>query len=128
MYPTDRKYTREHEWALDDGTTCTVGITAYAAEQLGDVTYVELPAAGKAVNVGDAVTTVESVKAASDVYAPVAGTVSEVNQALEDRPELVNESPQDEGWFFKITGYNAEDLNALMDAAAYEQYLGELEA
>jgi len=128
MHPTDRKYTREHEWALDDGTTCTVGITAFAAEQLGDVTYVELPTAGKSVNAGDAVTTVESVKAASDVYSPIAGTISEVNQALEDRPELVNESPQGEGWFFKITGYNTDGLNALMDAAAYEQYLGELDA
>lgn len=128
MYPTDRKYTREHEWVLDDGATCTVGITAFAAEQLGDVTYVDLPEAGKQVNAGDAISAVESVKAASDVYTPVGGTVAELNGALEDRPELVNESPHDEGWFFKISGYSTDGLDALMDAAAYEQYLGELEA
>ncbi len=128
MYPTDRKYTREHEWVLDDGTHCTVGITAFAAEQLGDVTYVDLPDKGKAVKAGDAISAVESVKAASDVYTPIGGTVAEVNPALEDRPELVNESPHDEGWFFKISGYDASGLDALMDAAAYEQYLGELEA
>lgn len=127
MYPTDRKYTREHEWVLDDGATCTVGITGFAAEQLGDVTFVELPGAGKDVKAGDAISAVESVKAASDVYAPVGGTVSEVNAALEDQPELVNESPHDQGWFFKITGYDASALDALMDAAAYEQYVGELE-
>jgi len=128
MYPTDRKYTREHEWALDDGTTCTVGITAFAADQLGDVTYVDLPPAGKDVNAGDAIAAVESVKAASDVYTPVGGKVAEINAALEDQPELVNESPQDDGWFFRISGHNADALDALMDAAAYEKYLGELEA
>ena len=128
MYPTDRKYTREHEWVLDDGAMCTVGITEFAAEQLGDVTYVDLPDTGKSVKAGDAVSAVESVKAASDVYTPVGGTVAAINDALADRPELVNESPQDEGWFFKISGYDAAALDALMDAAAYEQYLGELDA
>jgi glycine cleavage system H protein len=127
MYPTDRKYTREHEWVLDDGSVCTVGITAFAAEQLGDVTFVELPQTGKDVKAGDAISAVESVKAASDVYTPVGGTVSETNAAIEAQPELVNESPHDQGWFFKVKGYDASALDALMDAAAYEAYIKELE-
>lgn len=127
MYPSDRKYTREHEWVLDDGSTCTVGITEFAAEQLGDVTFVELPQSGNEVKAGDAISAVESVKAASDVYTPVGGMVSEVNAALEAQPELVNESPHDQGWFFKITGYDASALETLMDSTAYEVYVKELE-
>jgi glycine cleavage system H protein len=128
MYPTDRKYTKEHEWVLNDGTVCTVGITSFAAEQLGDVTYVDLPKAGADAKAGDAVSAVESVKAASDVYTPVGGKIVEVNQALDGRPELVNESPHDQGWFFKVSDFNTADLDGLMDAPAYERYVGELDS
>jgi glycine cleavage system H protein len=127
MYPDDRKYTKEHEWIRLDGDTAVVGITVHAAEQLGDVTYVELAEVGAEVSQGDGTGAVESVKAASDIYAPVGGRVSEVNETLETHPERVNESPHDEGWFYKLEDVNAADLDALMDAAAYEAYMGTLD-
>jgi glycine cleavage system H protein len=127
MYPRDLRYTKEHEWVRDDGEAFTIGITAYAAEQLGDVTYVELPDVGKKVEQGGEAGAVESVKAASDVYAPIAGTVCEVNTALGERPELVNQGPYDEGWFFKLNEADRSGLKSLMDAAAYETYVGELD-
>ena len=117
------KYTEEHEWIGDGGATFTVGITAHAAEQLGDITYVELPEIGLGVGQGDETGAVESVKAVSDIYAPVSGRVSEVNDALEEKPELVNENPYDAGWFYKLSDVDAGEYGKLMDAAAYEQFL-----
>lgn len=125
MIPKNCHYTEEHEWVRLDGDSAIVGITAYAAEQLGDVTYVEVPKPGMKVKAGDAAASVESVKAASDVYAPIGGTVSEVNASLEANPELVNQSAFEDGWFFKLTDVNRAEVEALMDAAAYEQFLSE---
>ena len=125
MYPKDLKYTTEHEWIRDDGGVFTVGITAHAAEQLGDVTYVELPKIGVKAAKGKEIAAVESVKAASDIYAPVGGTVCEANDALTDAPELVNQSPYDKGWFFKLKDVNSAELSSLMDAAAYEKFVAE---
>lgn len=125
MYPNDLKYTKDHEWVRKDGAEYTVGITAFAAEQLGDVTYVELPDVGKSLKAGGEAATVESVKAASDVYAPVAGTVSAKNDALDDAPELVNESPYEKGWFFKLEDVDGSALDGLMDASAYEAHAQE---
>jgi len=125
MYPEDCKYTEDHEWVRKEGGEYVVGITAYAAEQLGDVTYVELPDLESEFHAGDTVCAVESVKAASDVYAPVSGTVSATNSDLEERPELVNDSPYDQGWFFKLTGGKKPELDKLMDAAAYEKFVME---
>jgi glycine cleavage system H protein len=121
-----RLYTKEHEWIDVDGTTATVGITDYAQGQLGDVVFVELPEPGRAVTKGGEAAVVESVKAASDVYAPVSGTVTEANAALADDPALVNSAPEAEGWFFKLTLADAGELDGLMDKAAYEAFLASL--
>ncbi|MDZ4861218.1 MAG: glycine cleavage system protein GcvH [Candidatus Hydrogenedentes bacterium] len=123
MYPENCKYTKEHEWVRAEGAVYVVGITSFAADQLGDVTYVDLPKPGKEVKQGDSAAAIESVKAASDIYAPVGGRVSEVNDALTDAPELVNQGPYDQGWFFKLEGVNAGDFDALMDAKAYTAYV-----
>ncbi len=125
MYPEHLKYTREHEWLRDDGEVFVAGITDHAAELLGEVTYVELPRAGIRVRQGEEVATVESVKAASDVYAPVAGRIAAVNEELEARPELVNESPYDAGWFFKLEDVNTAEADELMDATAYRRFVVE---
>lgn len=122
MYPENAKYTRDHEWIRAEDGVYVVGITAFAAEQLGDVTYVELPSTGKTVEQGAATAAVESVKAASDVYAPVGGRVCAVNTALDSSPELVNQSPHDAGWFFKLEAVDAAQLDGLMDAKAYEAF------
>lgn len=127
MYPDGLRYTPEHEWIRRDGSARTVGITAYAAEQLGDVTYVELPELDTEVKQGDEIAVVESVKAANDLYSPVGGRVTEVNQQLDDSPELVNESPYEDGWFYKLADVAEAELDALMDAAAYKQYVEELD-
>lgn len=121
-----RYYTEDHEWLDVDGATATVGITDYAQSQLGDIVFVETPDAGKTVSKGDDAAVVESVKAASDVYAPVAGTVTEGNPALADNPALVNEDPEGEGWFFKLTLADAGELDSLMDEAAYRDYVSKL--
>jgi len=126
-FPSDCKYTKEHEWIRKDGDEWTVGITSHAAEQLGDVTFVELPDEGKACSQGDAIAAVESVKAASDVYAPAGGTVSGSNGDLEDAPEKVNNDPFGEGWFFKLKDVKEQDLDNLMDAEAYDTYVQEQE-
>lgn len=126
MIPQNLFFTEEHEWVRDDGEVFTVGITMYAAEQLGDITYVELPGTDTDVDQNEEVATVESVKAASDVYSPVSGRVVEVNEALPDHPELINKSPYEEGWMFKLEGVDPAELDSLMDAAAYEAYLKEL--
>ena len=120
------RYTKDHEWVLLDGKIATVGITQYAQGQLGDIVFVEVPAAGKALTAGGEAAVVESVKAASEVYSPVAGTVKEGNAALPDAPETVNQDPQGKGWFFRMEVANTADVDALMDQAAYDKYLQEL--
>ena len=120
------RFTKDHEWVDAQGDVATLGITAYAADQLGDVVFVELPTIGRALKVGDAFAVVESVKAASDVYAPVSGEVVEVNTGLPDTPETVNAMPEKDGWFARIKLSNPAELDALMDRAAYEQFLSTL--
>ena len=119
-------YTQDHEWIDSDGTTGTVGITDYAQSQLGDITFVELPEAGSTLKKGDAPCVVDSVKAASDVYAPVSGTVTEANAALEGEPELVNTDPEQGGWLFRLTLADAGELEGLMDRAAYDEFVAGL--
>ena len=119
-------YTQDHEWIDVDGDTGTVGITDYAQGQLGDITFVELPEVGSTVRKGDAPCVVDSVKAASDVYAPVSGTVTEANAALEGEPELVNTDPEQGGWLFRLTLADAGELEGLMDRAAYDEFVAGL--
>lgn len=121
-----RYFTKDHEWIDVDGDAATVGITSYAQEQLGDIVFVEVPAAGAKVAKGGDAAVVESVKAASDVYAPVSGTVTEGNAALEGEPALVNTAPESEGWFFKLTLDDAGELDGLMDHTAYNAFVGGL--
>lgn len=116
-------YTKDHEWVRVDGTTATVGITAYAAEQLGDVVFVELPAIGKQVTKGGEAAVVESVKAASEVYAPLTGEVIAVNSELEAEPAKVNAEPTGAGWFVKLKLSNTAELKDLMSEAAYNDYV-----
>ncbi len=118
-----RYYSQDHEWVDVDGDAATIGITDYAQGQLGDIVFVEVPAAGRAVKKGDDAAVVESVKAASDVYAPVSGTVIEGNAALEGSPDLVNSAPESEGWFFRLTLSDKSELDGLMDAAAYQSFV-----
>lgn len=121
-----RYFTDEHEWIEVDGDVATVGITDYAQGQLGDIVFVELPAVGAAITKGKDAAVVESVKAASDVYAPIDGEVTETNGALEEDPALVNTAPEGEGWFFKMTIADAGQLEGLMDAAAYKAFIESL--
>ncbi|MFM6950982.1 MAG: glycine cleavage system protein GcvH [Novosphingobium sp.] len=121
-----RYFTQDHEWIDVDGTSGTVGITDYAQSQLGDITYVDLPAAGTTVKKGDAPCVVDSVKAASDVYSPVSGTITEANDALGDAPETVNTDPETGGWLFRIDLSDTAELDGLMDKAAYDAYVAEL--
>ncbi len=120
------KYTSEHEWLDIEGNACTVGITDYAQQQLGDVVFVELPETGKQVNQGGEAGTVESVKAASEIYAPISGEISETNGALDDDPALVNSAAEGDGWFFKMTIADPAQLDALMDRDAYDAYVAGL--
>lgn len=119
--PADRRYTKEHEWVKLDGDVATVGITEFAQAELGDVTYIEVPEVGNALGQGDAFGVVESVKAVSDVYAPVAGEVVEVNDALVAQPELVNSSPYEDAWIIKLRVQDASQLDNLLDAKQYEE-------
>jgi glycine cleavage system H protein len=121
-----RYFTAEHEWIEVDGDTATVGITDYAQGQLGDVVFVEVPAAGTVLAKGKEAAVVESVKAASDVYAAISGTVTEGNAALEEDPALVNSAPEGEGWFFRLTVADASELDGLMDEAAYKAFCDSL--
>lgn len=121
-----RYFTQEHEWIEVDGDTGTVGITDYAQGQLGDITFVELPAEGATVGKGDSVSVVDSVKAASDVYAPVSGTVSEANPALADAPELVNTDAETGGWLYRVTLSDSSELDGLMDEMAYKAFIAGL--
>ncbi|WP_304163932.1 glycine cleavage system protein GcvH [Phenylobacterium aquaticum] len=120
------RFTKDHEWVELEGDVATIGITAYAADQLGDVVFVEVPDAGKTVKAGDGLAVVESVKAASDVYAPISGEVVEGNPALGDAPETVNDQPEKGGWFAKLKIADKAEFEALMDRDAYEAYLGTL--
>lgn len=116
------KFTKDHEWIKVEGDIAIVGISDYAQKQLGDVVFVELPEVGREVSSGDELAVVESVKAASEVYAPVSGEVTEVNEDLEGAPETVNAAPTGDGWFVKMTLSDAGELDALMDEAAYTEY------
>ena len=121
-----RYFTEDHEWVDVDGDIGTVGISEYAQSQLGDIVFVEVPEEGKEVAKGDEAAVVESVKAASDVYSPVSGTVLEGNAALGDNPGLVNEEPEGDGWFFKLTLSDPEELQGLMDETAYAAFVAKL--
>ena len=121
-YPTDLKYTKEHEWIRVDGNTGTIGITDFAQQQLGDVVYVELPEVGSTITAGAVFGTIESVKAVSELFAPVTGEVVEVNGSLKDRPDHVNSKPH-ETWMVKVKLAGTGEVNSLMDSAAYEQLI-----
>ena len=124
---SDRKYTEDHEWVLLEGDTASIGISDYAQEQLGDVVYVDLPEQGAEFEEGAEVATVESVKAASEIYSPVAGEVVEINGALDDDPSLVNSDPLGDGWFFKIKVAGTDAVAKLMDEDAYKEYVESLQ-
>ena len=127
MNPDDRKYTREHEWVVSEaGGAALVGITHYAQDQLGDVVYVELPAVGDAVGHLAKMGEIESVKAVSDLYSPISGEVAEVNGRLSQEPELVNNDPFGDGWMLRVSMSDPAELDGLMDAAAYDEYIGQL--
>ena len=119
-------FTKEHEWIRVEGDVATVGISKHAADQLGDVVFAEVPEAGREVSKGDDAAVVESVKAASDVYAPVSGEIVEGNAALDGEPALVNSDPEGEGWFFKLKLSDAGELDGLMDEAAYKEWVATL--
>ena len=124
---SDRKYSEDHEWVLVKDGVATVGISDHAQEQLGDIVFVETPEAGKALKKGDEACVVESVKAASELYAPISGEVVEGNEALADDPALVNSDPLGKGWFFKMTVGDASELDQLMDESAYKKFVEDLE-
>jgi glycine cleavage system H protein len=123
--PEDLKYTREHEWVSIEGSVATIGITDHAQEQLGDVVFVELPGVGDRIEKADAFGVVESTKAVSDVYAPLSGEVTEVNDDLPDNPELINEDPYGDGWMVKVTIGDKADLEDLMTADEYRTFIEE---
>jgi glycine cleavage system H protein len=120
---SETRFTDQHEWVRLEGDTATVGITKYAAEALGDVVFVELPQKGRKVGAGAEAAVVESVKAASEVYSPVGGEVSEANAALEAAPATVNDDPEGKGWFFKLSGVTQDDFTKLMTEAAYAEFV-----
>jgi glycine cleavage system H protein len=122
--PENLKYTKDHEWIRIEGETGIVGITEYAQGELGDIVFVELPAAGKKVEAGKAFGTIEAVKAVSDLYAPAGGEVVEINKKIQETPELVNKDPYGQGWMVKIKLSNPGEVNALLDAAAYKALIG----
>jgi len=124
-FPEELKYTDEHEWVMVEADVVTVGITDFAQDQLGDVVFVELPAVGTMVEAGKPFGVVESVKAVSDVYAPVSGEVVEINEELPDAPETINTSPYDDGWMIKIKLSDPAELEGLMDADAYQEFIEE---
>ena len=124
---SERKFSEEHEWIDIEGDVGTVGVTDYAQEQLGDIVFVDLPEAGKTLAKGDEVAVIESVKAASEIFAPVTGEIVEANDALTDDPSLVNSDAQGAGWFFKIKIADASELEGLMDEAAYKSFVDSLD-
>jgi len=121
----DKKYSKKHEWVELDGDIATIGITKHATEQLGDIVFTEVPDAGKAFEAGGEAAVVESVKAASDVYSPISGEVTENNQAIVSDPSLVNQDPEGNGWFFKVRVTNADQINKLMTKDEYDKFLTE---
>lgn len=123
-FPENLKYTKDHEWLKVEGDTGTIGITEYAQGELGDVVFVELPAVGKMLKQHDSFGTIEAVKAVSDLYAPVSGSVAEINKELEKTPETVNKDPYNAGWMVKIKLSNASEVSGLLDAAAYKALIG----
>ncbi len=124
-FPSDIKYTKDHEWIkLVDDNTAIIGITDFAQQELGDIVYVDISVVGKTLQAEDVFGTIEAVKTVSDLFLPVAGTILEVNTALEKKPELVNNDPYGEGWIIKLAVTNSADINALMDASAYEALAG----
>ena len=126
--PSDRRYTKEHEWVRVEDNMGTVGITDYAQDQLGDIVYVDLPSVGTHVKQLEKLGEIESVKAVSDLYAPISGEVVEVNQGVNDHPELLNESPYEKGWLVRLRLADATELDALLTAEQYDQLLAEAEA
>jgi glycine cleavage system H protein len=122
----DIYFTKEHEWLRLDGRTGTVGITAYAVEQLGDITFVELPRVGREAKQAEVLCAIESVKAASDIYAPVSGKVITVNDLVESGPEIINRSPEEEGWLVRLEIADPDEVNGLMTREQYREYLGGL--
>ncbi len=127
MYPSEYLYSREHEWVRVEDDVCVLGITDFAQKELGEVVFVELPEAGQMFNASDEIGTIESVKAVAEVYTPVAGEVIEINEALVDDPELVNEDPHGDGWLVKIRFSSASDLKSLMNAEQYTAYVASKE-
>ncbi len=123
MIPGDLKYTKEHEWVKVEGDEVVIGITDHAQAELGDITFVELPEVNIRIEVQDSIATIESVKAASDIYAPVSGDVAEVNNVLEDAPETINKTPYEGGWICRIKLSDRGELDSLMDAAAYGEMI-----
>ena len=123
-YPENLRYTKDHEWVRLEGSTATIGITDFAQRELGDIVYVEVETVGKALHANDVFGTVEAVKTVSDLFLPVSGTITELNEALANSPELVNTDPYGEGWMVKMTVDNAADVDQLLDAAAYEALVG----
>lgn len=125
MYPADFRYSKDHEWVKIEGSSGTVGITDYAQNELGDVVFVELPKVGAQLKAGQSLGSIESVKAVSEVYCPVSGEVTAVNDALASAPEKINQDPHVSGWLIKVTLANPAEASALMDAAAYTAYIDE---
>ena len=125
MVPTELRYTRDHEWVRVEGDLATIGITAYAAAQLGDIVFVELPELGRSIAQAATFGVVESVKAVSDLFAPLSGAVTETNDALTGRPELVNEDPYGEGWMIRLRLSDVAQLDALLDGSAYDALTAE---
>ncbi len=123
-FPDNLRYTKDHEWVLLEGNTATVGITDFAQGELGDIVYVDIPTVGKTLAAEEVFGTVEAVKTVSDLFLPVAGTITEVNAELEAAPDAVNTDPYGEGWMVKMTVTNPADVNTLMDAAAYKKLVG----
>ena len=125
MYPTEYRYTKDHEWISVDGTTGTIGITDYAQSELGDVVFVEFPKPGSQVKLGQTFGTVESVKAVSEIFSPVNGEVLEINSALKDAPEKINQDPHGAAWLIKVRLADLKEVSGLMDAPAYQSYIAE---
>ena len=125
MYPEEYSYTKEHEWIKKDGSEVTVGITNYAQKELGDIVYVDLPAAGKKFAMGEAFGSIESVKAVSEIYAPVNMEVVSVNSAVSDAPELINQDPHGKGWLVKIKLSNESDVDSLLNSQEYEELISQ---
>ncbi|HOJ92134.1 MAG TPA: glycine cleavage system protein GcvH [Dictyoglomaceae bacterium] len=124
MYPEDRKYSKEHEWAKLEGEVAIVGISYHAQEELGDIVYIDLPEVGKELKQGEVLATIESVKSASDVYSPFSGKVIEVNEKLKETPEIINEDPYNEGWIAKLEITDLNEYNNLLSAEEYKSFIG----